>query len=435
MCLLCVGLAQNFAALRALVTEGIQRGHMSLHARNIAIAAGAPTYAIEECVRYMSMTKRFHHLAASEYLAAHELYQHPTLTPAHLDVYRPSTFCFCIPGAIEATNLNILFQTFDVPVTIMLQEGDTSDLVSTLFGLHSYSWLSDVIGLLDQIELTTIRPPRQQKEKAKKLKCLSMLMNIMTRKLLSKHPEPVCLFLKIGLKHLESGIVESAWYPMSNQLQEFTKLRDSTLSIGLSLLLSLWQVFEYRVSQWIGNELLASRILTEQRAIFFALMGDIPTSPSPLSHFQLYMRLHSKRFQVTMFLLCDAISFDTNLITTNSMEFICNLGFNFEYEQTAAHDLSPRKLARDLDQVAHHGLALDASLTHSQAVNGFLFWLHRVKKYSWQNLKNHSITEKKEFVALVSCDVPTGVFGFRMDQCGKATHLYREYYHVQELYE
>ncbi|MBS7659182.1 hydroxymethylglutaryl-CoA reductase, degradative [Candidatus Bathyarchaeota archaeon] len=36
-----VGLAQNLAALRALAHEGIQRGHMSLHARNIAIAAGA----------------------------------------------------------------------------------------------------------------------------------------------------------------------------------------------------------------------------------------------------------------------------------------------------------------------------------------------------------------------------------------------------------
>jgi hydroxymethylglutaryl-CoA reductase len=36
-----VGLAQNFAALRALATEGIQKGHMRLHARNIAINAGA----------------------------------------------------------------------------------------------------------------------------------------------------------------------------------------------------------------------------------------------------------------------------------------------------------------------------------------------------------------------------------------------------------
>jgi len=36
-----VGLAQNMGALRALATEGIQRGHMALHARNIAVAAGA----------------------------------------------------------------------------------------------------------------------------------------------------------------------------------------------------------------------------------------------------------------------------------------------------------------------------------------------------------------------------------------------------------
>jgi len=37
-----VGLAQNFAALRALVTEGIQQGHMTLHARSVVTAAGAP---------------------------------------------------------------------------------------------------------------------------------------------------------------------------------------------------------------------------------------------------------------------------------------------------------------------------------------------------------------------------------------------------------
>jgi hydroxymethylglutaryl-CoA reductase len=36
-----VGLAQNMAALRALATEGIQRGHMTLHARQVAISAGA----------------------------------------------------------------------------------------------------------------------------------------------------------------------------------------------------------------------------------------------------------------------------------------------------------------------------------------------------------------------------------------------------------
>jgi hydroxymethylglutaryl-CoA reductase len=46
-----VGLAQNLAALRALATEGIQRGHMGLHARQVAIAAGAEGDAIERVAR------------------------------------------------------------------------------------------------------------------------------------------------------------------------------------------------------------------------------------------------------------------------------------------------------------------------------------------------------------------------------------------------
>ncbi len=48
-----VGLAQNFAALRALATEGIQRGHMELHARNIAIMAGADKDEVDQVVEEM----------------------------------------------------------------------------------------------------------------------------------------------------------------------------------------------------------------------------------------------------------------------------------------------------------------------------------------------------------------------------------------------
>jgi hydroxymethylglutaryl-CoA reductase len=43
-----LGLAQNFAALRALVSEGIQRGHMKLHAKNIAAMAGAKGELIDK---------------------------------------------------------------------------------------------------------------------------------------------------------------------------------------------------------------------------------------------------------------------------------------------------------------------------------------------------------------------------------------------------
>ena len=47
------GLAQNLAALRALATEGIQRGHMSLHARQVAVAAGATGEWVERVAAQM----------------------------------------------------------------------------------------------------------------------------------------------------------------------------------------------------------------------------------------------------------------------------------------------------------------------------------------------------------------------------------------------
>ncbi len=52
-----VGLAQNLAALRALATEGIQRGHMSLHARQVAAAAGAQGVEVEKLANQLVLEK------------------------------------------------------------------------------------------------------------------------------------------------------------------------------------------------------------------------------------------------------------------------------------------------------------------------------------------------------------------------------------------
>jgi len=52
------GLAQNYSAIRALSTEGIQKGHMRLHARNLAAAAGATPNQIDEIVQKMIKEKK-----------------------------------------------------------------------------------------------------------------------------------------------------------------------------------------------------------------------------------------------------------------------------------------------------------------------------------------------------------------------------------------
>lgn len=61
-----VGLAQNFAALRALSTEGIQRGHMELHARNIAISAGADLEIADKIAEIMVKEKNISFQRAKE---------------------------------------------------------------------------------------------------------------------------------------------------------------------------------------------------------------------------------------------------------------------------------------------------------------------------------------------------------------------------------
>jgi len=63
-----VGLAQNLAALRALVAEGIQKGHMRLHARNIAVSAGAKGGEIDKVAATMVKEKAVKFTRAKEIL-------------------------------------------------------------------------------------------------------------------------------------------------------------------------------------------------------------------------------------------------------------------------------------------------------------------------------------------------------------------------------
>jgi hydroxymethylglutaryl-CoA reductase len=63
-----VGLAQNLAALRALAVEGIQKGHMNLHARNIAIGAGATGDLIDKVAAQMVAERKVRADQAKELL-------------------------------------------------------------------------------------------------------------------------------------------------------------------------------------------------------------------------------------------------------------------------------------------------------------------------------------------------------------------------------
>jgi hydroxymethylglutaryl-CoA reductase len=67
--LACTGLASNLAALRALVTTGIQRGHMKLHAKNLALGAGARAKEVETIATQMVLRQTVSATAAENLLA------------------------------------------------------------------------------------------------------------------------------------------------------------------------------------------------------------------------------------------------------------------------------------------------------------------------------------------------------------------------------
>ena len=67
--MIATGLAQNYSAIRALTTEGIQKGHMRLHARNLAAAAGATSEQIDKIVKKMIEEKKISLDRAKELLA------------------------------------------------------------------------------------------------------------------------------------------------------------------------------------------------------------------------------------------------------------------------------------------------------------------------------------------------------------------------------
>ena len=83
-----VGLAQNFAAIRALVTEGIQKGHMTLHARSVVTAAGVPGKLFDEVLDRLILSNETKVWKAREIAAElkkEPVHRHAGWTAAQID--------------------------------------------------------------------------------------------------------------------------------------------------------------------------------------------------------------------------------------------------------------------------------------------------------------------------------------------------------------
>jgi hypothetical protein len=212
-----VGLAQNFAALRALAIEGINKGHMALHARNIASAAGAPVELAREVGDHMVSVGSINIETAQAYLRAHRLWPRAE-TDANgrdangRDAAPPSSLLvrLTVPRLPRPVLVNAAFETFgDRAAHLAVCAGPGADgplaggrpaaspvataeqdrrLQRALLGDKGAAEMETMFAVLDRIRLPLKRAPgaapREVTDLQSTLKLTSILLNIVASRLL-----------------------------------------------------------------------------------------------------------------------------------------------------------------------------------------------------------------------------------------------------------
>lgn len=391
--LVSVGLAQNLAAVRAIAVTGIQRGHMALHARNLAVAAGAPSELVAEVCSYMLGRQSINVETAKEYLAAHavfsELQSSPRSPVGGSQTPPPSMFYveLPIPHLEGHISLNIAFEAIHKhPQYIALvPSGSPSPLQRQLLGDKGYNQLEKMFLFLESLRaivLSAVKrdPPSPSLRVTQanlalqnKLQLLSILLNIVAYRLLEVRPQVVRAFMLNILGDGEGAGLDAARH---RALLADVAADDDVLAIGLPLFVALWQVLHYHIEQEIPVALLRERLVREQ----WRLLGNIVKSfelgpltavvateaprdsdPAQLdAPFLEYVAVQTKRWQATMLLLIDSAALATDLVTPERLDFLARIGEYMEWEGTIAHDLA--RFHRDLTE---------------RVPNAFLFWLAR----------------------------------------------------------
>ncbi|GMF11491.1 unnamed protein product [Phytophthora lilii] len=398
-----VGLAQNFAAIRAIAVTGIQKGHMALHARNIAVAAGAPSELVSEVCSYMLLRKSINVETAKEYLHAHAVFSEiqsnsPPTSP--ISVTLPSMFYVEIPiPELEGTiSLNIAFEAINKHpqyIAIMApNSANTGDKTLTtlqrqLLGDKGYNQLEKMFMFLASMRSIVISASSTETDLLvsrsniglqNKLQLLSILINILAYRLMEVRPQKVSTFMR-KLLEASSGSASGANDGEMHELDakffhdlmvESVEPGDELLSTGLPLFLALWQVLHYHIEQEVPHKLLRARLVKEQ----WELLNDIVRSyelgtlsndgtdapanaDQPLEErFLAYVAVQATRWQATLLLLIDSLALASELVTPERLDFLTRIGEYMEWEGSIAHDLA--RYQRDATE---------------RVPNAYLFWL------------------------------------------------------------
>ena len=295
----CVGLACNFAAIRAMISEGIQKGHMGLHAKNIAIAAGIPSELVNEVVDYMKQRKSITQQVALDYLAAHNL--HATSRKHAVFTEVVNTFYVSLADTNPPLKLSIAFhcpKLHSVHIAIE-KEGDhhSNGISKVLFSRHSYSWITAFLLMLEQVKFHP-KLPRNNEELQVKIKLICIWINEIS----------VNLIKLWGPENTEKAIEAI----ISNDrvlLSKLTQGCEDFIEYGVFLELELWHILNYYLEGSVSKALRFSDVLIRaiRAEVKSVLKGNLQSFLRKNSGFEDLLNHRKKIMSATLMYLCDCI--------------------------------------------------------------------------------------------------------------------------------
>ena len=263
-----IGLACNFAAIRAMVSEGIQKGHMSLHARNIAISAGVPNELVSEVVEYMKQRNEINEEAAKNYLIAHNLNLSTKIRPSIQGTL--STFSIHIEETNPPLKLDIAFESIGMPIHLAIDKrsrelsGEAREIYKKFLNTkHGYDWTLNFWNLLDRVKFEP-NLPRTNLAKRIKLKLIGIWMRIISNKLIAYwNIEMVGMCLDLIFKCKDDQL-----FSMLRASSEIPQI----VTYPVCLLREMWNIFRHHIEEWkssvvSNSEELASAVLEELETI------------------------------------------------------------------------------------------------------------------------------------------------------------------------
>ncbi|OMJ96373.1 hypothetical protein SteCoe_129 [Stentor coeruleus] len=325
-----IGLACNFAAIRAMVSEGIQKGHMGLHAKNIAIAAGVPNEIVQEVVEYMKQRGNISQQTALDYLAAHRL--HAISRKRYKNTAFLNTFYANFPDSSPPLKLSIAFHCPKIHgIHIVIDKTPQNDawkIHKVLFSRSSYTWVTSFLFMLNQVRFHP-RLPRTNKELQIKMKLICIWINEISISIIGawgsenseKAFEAILDGNPTGLEKIVTGCPEYVEY-------------------GVYLELELWHILNYHLDAFVTaalpcSETLANRIRDEVRKVVF---GNAKASKEKFTGFDELLRYRKKQMCASLMYLCDCLGeakIDNELINE-----LVQVGEVIETLSTARRDFS-----------------------------------------------------------------------------------------------